>query len=405
MSNRNNDVYAVLPTSNNVALLAAGNTEDDLAVGQLGCFDANSGLSVVSLAAVRDFYFALGVDRNGDTVLDDLRKSAGQFIQRQGVVGISFKAHSAGQPKVVVVGGYTAKCDTDYAIKVEFRNSRIYRMQGYNQFAKTYNVRTACCTDCSNDCGSEDPNNLSVLLVNAINNDESGLLSAKVIARTAIDDAVVTTLSQSYAAGDPMSQEDIDALIAYNLTQSDVADQFYTDVEITSTPLVLAPQGGDVNLGFHKFLQTEILVSISDGFVCTGEVTVTQELAFEQGSGGNVRQLEYKSLAWCETGPYAASSVTGMAFPVPYLAVASTKYDYFILENNHKSESGWLEYENPLSTIFAIPATHTTTRNSLATVLATIPNFETLVDDAAAANVDPAVVESVPADSTKDGLA
>lgn len=405
MSNRNNDVFAVLPTSNNVALLTAGNTEDDLAIGQLGCFDANSGLSVVTLAAVRDFYFALGVDKSGGGVLDDIRKSAGQFTQRQGVVSISYKAHSAGRPKIVVVGGYTAKCDTDYAVKVEHRNSRIYRMQGFNQFADSYNVRTGCCVDCGSDCDIIDANILTNLLVAEINRDEKNLLIAQPVARQAIDNAVVTTLAADYAVGAVVSAGDMALIIAYNATQTDEADKFFTDLQITSVPLTLAPQGGDVNLGFHKFVETEIIVSISDGFTCSGTVTTLQTLAFAQGKGGSVRQMEYKSLAWCGTGPYAASDVTGVGFAVPYLADASGDYDQFILEYNQKSESGWLEYSNPLSTIFAIPATHTTTRNSLATVLATIPNFETLVDDAAAASVDPEVVEGVPADSTKDGLA
>ena len=80
MSNRNNDVFAVLPTVGNQVLLAAGNPVSSLLPGQLGCFDVNTGLSVASLATVRAFEFAVGID-DGAGALGDMRKSAGQFIQ------------------------------------------------------------------------------------------------------------------------------------------------------------------------------------------------------------------------------------------------------------------------------------------------------------------------------------
>ena len=46
MSNRNNDVFRVLPVSS-TTILPAGQAVDNLAAGQLGIFDATTHLSVV----------------------------------------------------------------------------------------------------------------------------------------------------------------------------------------------------------------------------------------------------------------------------------------------------------------------------------------------------------------------
>ena len=160
MSNRNNDVYSVLVTKGNSAILAKDNAVEALKPGQLGFFDADKNVSIdaTTTALPRNFYIAVGIDRSGNGNLEDIRTSAGQIIQRKNVSDITYRPHTAGQPMIVTVGGYSAKCDTDYGIRVEFRNSKIYRIQGYNQFSKAYVVRTGCCDDCAEGCDSYDPN-------------------------------------------------------------------------------------------------------------------------------------------------------------------------------------------------------------------------------------------------------
>ena len=78
------------------------------------------------------------------------------------------------------------------------------------------------------------------------------------------------------------------------------------------------------------------------------------------------------------------------------------------MQYTQTSESGWLEYENTLSTVLAVPATETVTRGSVAAmlnVLFTGLQFDTLVDEAAAANVNPAVVEPQATTENLDGVA
>ncbi len=404
MSNRNNDVFQVLVTKGDQTVLPAGQTVESLSVGQIGVFDANTNLSIDS--SVREFYFAVGVNRSGGATLEDIKTSAGQLIQKKGLVNYSFVSHTAAQPMVVKVGDYKAECETDYAVKIEFRNSRIYRTQGFNQFSKTYAIQTSCC-DCEAGCGSGDANEITNLLVKEINMEKDGLVLAVAIARQVIDVAIHGT-SGNYDIGEEITTADINALIAYNAIPANSATKVFTDIALVAVPLKLK-QYCDINLGFHKFAETALVVSLVDGFACTGKVSTIQEIVFEEGTGKNIHQKEYHASGWNGAGPYPVSAVTGMSLGnIAYDADINGTYDQFILEYNQKSESGWLEYENTLSTILAIPEADTTTRESLAPALDKIlsgAGFEPLADDVALADEDSFTVEGVVTDVTKDGIA
>ena len=129
---------------------------------------------------------------------------------------------------------------------------------------------------------------------------------------------------------------------------------------------------------------------------------------WEEGSGVNIQQKEYHASGWAGSGPYKLSQVTGTAYEnIQYLASKTAKYDQFIVQYNQTSESGWQEYSNTLSTVIAIPEASTVTRQAVATFFNSFlstSGFETLVDDAAAANVSPTVVEAAITDVTLDGI-
>jgi hypothetical protein len=401
MSNRNNDVFQVLVTKGNQAVLGAGVDIATLAVGQLGAFDANTNVSIGAATnpMPRDFYLAVGVDKTGSGTLEDIRTSAGQMIQKKGITAYSFKPHSAGRPKIVKVGEYTGIVgDTDYGIKVEFRNSRISNVQGQNTFTKSFVVRTPT--------GTTDANVLTKLLVNEVKLDVTKMLSAVITARQPLT-ALTHGTSVDYADNAVMTEADLNALILFNKTAIE-ANKVYTDFTLQSTA-VPGITNFQTNLGFYKFLETNITVSAVEGFNSNVTVSTVQELAYEEGSGRNVKHKEYHSSSYNGSGPYVLSETTGMAKgDILYLAVDAVKYDQFALEYFMKSESGWLEYENTLSTFIAVPATETVTRASVATLLDALVvggAFEPLADDAAAANVGPTVVEADPASVAVDGLA
>jgi hypothetical protein len=364
MSNRNNDVFRVLPVTN-CELLAPGEgvSLENLAVGQLGAFDAETNLAIDKFTnpMPKNIFFALAYLNDKGNV--DYRTSAGQVIQRAEVVGYTVKTCTEGSPMKITISNFKANCDTEYGIRVEFRNSRISRIQGFNQFSKAYMVKTPCCEDCNNDCGTIDANELSKLLVDGINKDQAELVEAVFVAGKALTIATHGT-SANYNAGDVITLADVEALITFNATAAD-ADKVYADVQLVSKPLKIGNYC-QVNLGYHKLLETVLIVSLIEGFNCSGATIVNEYPVFAEGTGANLMQKEYHASGWAGSGPYKLSPVTGTAKgDIVYLTNKNTNYDQVILEHNQTSESGWQEYKNTMSTIFAYPCDDCTLGDSI----------------------------------------
>ena len=387
----NNKVFQVLVTKGNAALPSRSATLDSLAVGQLGIFDAKTNLAIDGTTnPVRDFYLAVGVDKDGDTVMDGVNFSAGQLIQKENIRDFTYKPHSAARPMVFEITDYKVNCDTEYAVKLEFRNMQVYMRQGYNAYAKTFSVKTACCEECV-DCPSGSPADLTTKLLQAFNSDAAGMFKAEAIEEPR--GAVIADLA-AYIA-DPLNADALDTL----------------GIRITTVPLAIQ-QFCSINTMYYNPRQTVVIPSLIEGFNCTGKVTITQTALDEEGNGYDIKQKEYHAGGWNgKPGVYRASTALGLAMPgFNYLAVEGSKYDQFSLVYDQFSTAGWGEYLNNLMTLVAIPAADTVTRNSFATVmdaiLGTTTLFEPLADDAAAASADPAVVEtSPPTTGLVDGIA
>jgi len=379
MSNRNNDVFKVLPVTN-CTLLAPGTgvSVDDLAVGQLGAFDAATNLAVNAFTSPmpKEVFFALAYTTSAGTT--DYRTSAGQLIQRQGVVGYTEKLCSTGAPMTVTVGSYKAQCDTEYGVRIEFRNSKISRIQGYNQFSKAYMVTTPCCDDCAEGCGSLDANILTQQFVATINNDESQLVIAQPVARQALTIATHGT-SQNYSIGQVMLAADVERLIVFNTTALEAA-KVYADFQLVSQPLSIG-SFCQVNLQYYKLLETVLIVSLIEGFGCSGATTINEYPVYAEGTGNNILQKEYHASGWSGSGPYKLSGVTGTAYGnIKYLADKNTNYDQIILEYNQTSESGWKEYSNTLSIVFAYPCDDCTLSTSITNFLTAFITNTPLID-------------------------
>ena len=358
MSNRNNDVFSVLPITV-TDLLNPGASVETLLPGQLGIIDAETHLGASNMpgSGPNAVYLAVGVDKTGDGTSDDFRVSAGQYIKKGDVTSVTESIYAAGSPMVVSIGNYKAKADTEYGIRVEFRNAKINRIQGYNQFSKAYLVKTPCAEDCAVGCDSTDANVLTQLFVDNINADIAGLIKAEAIARQAIDGEVANT-SASYAVGEVVSAADVEALTVFNATALDV-DKLFTDVKLTSQPLKIGSYC-QINLHYYKLLETVLVVSLIEGFNCSGAVTTNTYPVYAEGTGANILQKEYHASGWAGSGPYKLSQVTGTGKGnIEYLANKATNYDQIILQYVQTSESGWQEYSNTLSTVIAIPSGNT----------------------------------------------
>lgn len=386
---RNNDVFQVLVTKGNQAVLAAGNEVTDLLPGQAGVFSFESNLSIDGTVPTRNFYVAVGLDEDGDGVTDNIRKSAGSHIQTRNIAFYSYRPFEAGRPMILEFKDFKTKCDEQYGIAIEFRNQQIYRTQGYVQFKVNYVVEGICCDGCSTGCESGDDNLVAKKLVDAINNDPRGFVKAEMFNTTT--NAVVT---------------DYDAFVTANLavnTDSDPANDVKLGIRLTSIPQKINKYMGIDTKYFHM-RETFLVPSKLIGFECNGEFSVKQTAKVTQGLGYDIQYLEYLAGGWNgNPGPYRTYKVNGLAKPITYVAETNTQYGILALTYDQFSIGGWLEYLNNEATVIAIPQADSVTRASLLGVidkLAKLSNFDGLTDDAASYNVAAPETDGL-GDSTK----
>ena len=386
---RNNDVFQVLVTKGNQAVLAAGNEVTDLLPGQAGVFSFESNLSIDGTVPTRNFYVAVGLDEDGDGVTDNIRKSAGSHIQTRNIAFYSYRPFEAGRPMILEFKDFKTKCGEQYGIAIEFRNQQIYRTQGYVQFKVNYVVEGICCDGCSTGCESGDDNLVAKKLVDAINNDPRGFVKAEMFNTTT--NAVVT---------------DYDAFVTANLavnTDSDPANDVKLGIRLTSIPQKINKYMGIDTKYFHM-RETFLVPSKLIGFECNGEFSVKQTAKVTQGLGYDIQYLEYLAGGWNgNPGPYRTYKVNGLAKPITYVAETNTQYGILALTYDQFSIGGWLEYLNNEATVIAIPQADSVTRASLLGVidkLAKLSNFDGLTDDAASYNVAAPETDGL-GDSTK----
>ena len=400
---RNNDVFHLLVTKGNQAVLAKDKKVTELLPGQIGIFnyDTNLSFDVTVAAAPRNFYLAVGVDAGNGTT-GDIMKSAGSHVQGKNIAFYSFRPYTPGRPMKVLLKDYVANCETEYGVKLELRNQKIYRTQGYNQFTKTYTMKTSCCNGCKPTCPSGDANEITKQLYININNDTSGLVKANIKPRAgATLPAGVTVDAQGN-----LTLAQVDTIMAANAAQTNPANFVYTNLEIETVPQTIQDFSA-VSLNYMYPRQTVAILTKVGDFKCSGTVATTQTAVFEEGAGIDVKQLEYQAKGWTES-PYRVSTVNGVADNRIYITDASAKYDVFALTYDQFSLGGWLEYFHNQASIIAIPTADTVTRNGLAAILdkvAVAQSFEPLADDAAAAVIDPTVIERTTDKSvTTDGI-
>jgi len=405
-----NETNQVLIPKGNVAILTADQNIEDLAIDQLGIFDANTNLSITGANPVKDFFIAVGKDTNGGGVVNDAHLSAGQSIQARNIEAFTFKPHTAGRPQIVEVTGIKAVCDTDYAIKVQFNNLEILSSQGSVPFMKTYVAKSTCCEDCT-PCAAGQSVKLVQSLVKSINIDTFDLIGAESIAVSTVTIATHSTVA-NYSSGDVISEADVNALIVWNEAQTDESLKVFIGLRLTTLPTKIKNYSG-VDLNYFKGRSTSIVVSLVDGFTCSGLVTTTQNSAYEQGNATDIQQKEYIAGGWNNRpGPYRVSSVTGLASSdIEYFAEKGKTYDQYNILYTFKAQATSVEIATSnISTTVAISDKDTVTRNSFAVAIDGILNpfgFDALADDVAVANTDETVVEeSGDTDNTdEDGVA
>ena len=335
----NNKVMQVLVTKGNQAPVAKDKAISDLAAGQIGVFNADTGLSIDATATgVTKIFLAVG-----NTDPEKVQFSAGQSIQKSFFRHANLKDYVAATPYVFELSGYKALNGVDYAIKLEFRNMKVYNRQGTNQFTRTYSVTT-----------SSDENTEPILD-----------LATKLIAEFALD----TDISGMFtvAAYSPLDNSLITDLAAFGVAHPGVAPK----IRITANTFAIENYLG-LNPLYIYPRQGVVLASLVDGFTSEATIATIGTPVAEQGAAYDIKQKEYKAGGWSpgKGGNYRTSSHLGYPYnKFYYNAVDGVNYMQLELIYDFYSTAGWSEYLSNLQTIVAIPTGETTTSNGLKAIL------------------------------------
>lgn len=412
---RNNDVFQVLiPTL--ATTTAAGETLDDLAVGELGAFDYETNLAID--APKSNYYWALKyVNEDG---VNDIVKSAGTHIQGKNVVSLTNQCYVAPVEKVVQLANWTAECSKDYIVKFEIRNQEAYRLNGYNQVVKQYAAVAPDCVDCNSDCPNGDCFAVAQSLIDQVNADPDAVVVASalvpqgklltiiavtvasgvatisigaldVVTPIAIDTAVNTAIVYANAINADgtfsaiVDPADTDSVLIYGApvgtvitiaiataTGGGATEVDFVEVALTNLlgisenencpTLVFTVNPAifssfcDINLNYFFPKQTDIVLVGLSGFEGNSTVSTTTEMVYEDGSGHDIKQLEYDAGGWNGSpGPYRVSELTGTALGnFRYFADASKKYNVIHQSYDQNSVSGWRDDNHFQRTIIAI---------------------------------------------------
>lgn len=379
---RNNDVFQVLVTKGNQAVLGAGSSVTALAPGQVGVFNYESGVSIDGTNPCRNFYIAVGTDVSGTGATTNIMKSAGSHIQGRNIAFYSYRPFQAGVAQQVEITNIKSTCGKQYGFNLNFNNEHITKLQGALQFKIPVLVESVCCDGCGTGCETGDDNLLALKFRDAINANSKGLVKAEIIDPAGV---VVTDYDAFVTANATVNND--------NITTNDVK----LGVRLTAIPEAIQAYSG-VDLHYLTLRDTFLQVTMSEGFECTGvNIETTVKPVIAQGLARDIQQMEYIASGWGPAGPYRIS--WGFLKGPQYFAVDGGQYGIVALTYDQFSVGGWQEYLNNEAVIIAIPTADTVTRAALLGVLDKLVapfQFDALTDDGAAYSVE---------DKTKDGLA
>lgn len=427
-----NPVFAVLVTSGNQNIAAAGIEVFSLLSGQLGFFDYNTGLSIDAAAAAtaKNIFIAVGKDGTADGQPSvDVMRSAGNSIKKIGFRAATSKDYVAGANQKFTINIGKIVPDKDYNVKFEIRNQEAYANFGYNLPSKNFPMIGGPVADPNT--GLASTNDFIAELAADINGDDENFLSAVVVGLTGTTPVLTpSTTGGTLAAGAHTYRvvgvtadgttlpgvsvsatttgatgsvsatfPAITGVTGYRLYRGTTATNHSSYLTGTTTtilddgaagtagtvpttntseltdslvveilPLVPNPSSGVANLMFQSPIQTVSILSMVDFGVDTTWAE-TQAVVFEQQSGRDIIQQEYEAGGFNgNPGIYRASDTVYLK-PFKSYATANGTYDSIIITNDNIGIGGGEEYGSSCMTSIVIPAADNTTSTAVKAVI------------------------------------
>lgn len=320
-------------------LTTAGQTVESLANGQIGVFDANTGLSIVPTAANANTYKqVLIVVKNTDGTID---KNAGFTIQTPHIKYVTATCPKAGVDPVLEFVFDNVKCDSDYGIKIAVEDPQTIFMMGRSLNAKSYVIHTDCCQDegCTDCKGPADAKEVIIKLWQAINKDtDGGKISA-----TVVDSDNATVADPIVFAATPANAE---AILKLRVT-------------VAANPK--ASNGNNaVNLNYYNLRQAAVTGSyIGDG--CNAaEVNLVTNTVYSVGEGYDLIEKERQALGWKGMGPIRWQAGTCLPKEARLYINPAENYKVIAIGYHNEDPVSFDTAISPNETYIALPSTVTT---------------------------------------------
>jgi hypothetical protein len=123
--------------------------------GQLGIFSSKTHKAVdaTNIAAQDNIYIAIGMDMDGDGVSDQIRKVAGENLNKRQISKVSAEPPRGACPEIQDFMFDCTDCGTDYGIKIQVDSTDLHLYAApYQLFTYPVNIITDPCDDCTEDC-------------------------------------------------------------------------------------------------------------------------------------------------------------------------------------------------------------------------------------------------------------
>jgi len=382
MSSMIGSVDTVLITTGDQAIATVGESLSDLALGQIGIFDAETNLAIDGSGANRKFYLALATTKDGKR----------EYVKTEVITAAdveSYNTRCASAPREgvydLVVDG-CSNCSEDYVLKFNITSPSDFYKMGYQPLYKSFVVDKDCCTNCA-DCDNE------------------GAICREVIKKLLTEGADFTAGTSNAATATSLASA-IDGVSGYSASAdgnvvtvtADTAGvagnaiafetNATTGVSITGSGFLIGGSDADADncpaLRVQTVLPTikdwcgipetydfprniKMVASPTQGLACCGTVTERQVPTLEEGSWQEVKFREYEAKGH-EDGPYRQTK-SGVFLGGSLNTVESTDYNSIDIQYRYTHYSGNLRYSDPKMASIFMPCASSTTSSEIAAAL------------------------------------
>lgn len=284
----NQSFKQVLVPKVGTALLAAGQTTDVLADGQLAIVDANSYVAVTAptYATNKALQLVLGTpDASALPLLAGIPKTNQytKLIKGKLLKKITRRTPHAGQGEIWTIGydgtdttkSIRAKVGETQQVFIKATGNPIDKLYSNQGYQRQYWIGVQDCDDCATDsCADADPTVLAQQLVDAINNDKKWSNGSGQL-------LVATLLSGTDAGGKTVAGVQIVSAFVNKITNDCTYDYFPYEADVIHLEIGVENENYDASSCQTFF-----------------PVTKVQDLIYPTGVGAAVREQEKKSLGY-----------------------------------------------------------------------------------------------------------